>query len=300
MIPTPSGRSTAAPGLAAARYRALAGVRPSRAREGVKDLLVLAILGGVWVFMLGPALWIFYSSLQTNETLFSGGMGGFTLGNYAKIFRTGFRVFLFNSLVICAAAVVISTFVSVLAAYVFSRKQFRFRRLLFSSVLSGQLFPWIILVTPLFILFSRIGLLNTYPGIIFCYSAIAVPFSVYLLVGYLQSIPHSLDEAARIDGATQYQVIWKVVFPIMLPGIVATTTYAFLLCWSEYLLALAFLSEEHMKTLPLGLYSFFGQDTADWGAIMAASAVATLPTLVLFLPLQRRLASGLAAGAVKQ
>jgi len=275
-------------------------VSPSRLRQGIGELLVLAALGIVWVFMLYPAVWIFYSSLQTNEALFSGNLVGFTLENYIKIFGSGFRVFLFNSLVICAAAVLISTFVSVLAAYVFSRKQFRFRRLLFSSVLSGQLFPWIILVTPLFILFSRMGLLNSYPGIIFCYGAIAIPFSVYLLVGYLETIPHSLDEAARIDGATQYQVIWKIVFPIMLPGIVATTTYAFLLCWSEYLLALAFLSDEGMKTLPLGLYSFFGQDAADWGAIMAASAVTTLPTLVLFLPLQRRLASGLAAGAVKQ
>jgi ABC-type glycerol-3-phosphate transport system permease component len=95
-------------------------------------------------------------------------------------------------------------------------------------------------------------------------------------------------------------VIWKIILPIMMPGIVAMTTYAFLLCWSEYLLALALLSEERMKTLPLGLSSFFGQDSADWGAILAASAVATLPTLALFLPLQRRLAAGLSAGAVKQ
>jgi ABC-type glycerol-3-phosphate transport system permease component len=276
------------------------GMSPSRLRQGMAELLVLAALGVVWIFMLSPAGWIFYSSLQTNETLFSGKLAGFTLENYAKIFNSGFRVFLANSLAICTAAVLVSTFVSVLAAYVFSRKQFRFRRLLFSSVLSGQLFPWIILVTPLFILFSRMGLLNSYAGIIFCYAAISIPFSVYLLVGYLQSIPLSLDEAARIDGATQYQVIWKIIFPIMLPGIVATTTYAFLLCWSEYLLALAFLSDENMKTLPLGLYAFFGQDTADWGAIMAASALTTLPTLALFLPLQRRLASGLAAGAVKQ
>jgi ABC-type glycerol-3-phosphate transport system permease component len=123
---------------------------------------------------------------------------------------------------------------------------------------------------------------------------------VYLLVGYLETSPRSLDEAARLDGATQVQVIWKVILPIMMPGIVATTTYAFLLCWSEYLLALALLSEERMKTLPLGLSSFFGQDSADWGAILAASAVATLPTLALFLPLQRRLAAGLSAGAVKQ
>ena len=273
---------------------------PYHRRAVITDALLLATLAVVWLIMLYPAVWIFYGSLQANETLFSGRLLGLTLDNYAKIFSSGFRVFLFNSLVISTAAVLLSTFVSVLAAYVFSRKPFPFRRLVFSSVLSGQLFPWIILVTPLFILFARLGLLNSYVGIIFSYSAIAIPFSVYLLVGYLETIPRSLDEAARLDGATQFQVIWRIILPIMMPGLVATTTYAFLLCWSEYLLALALLSDERMKTLPLGLYSFFGQDSADWGAILAGSAVATLPTLILFLPLQRRLAAGLAAGAVRQ
>src|SRR5262249_8766556 len=198
-----------------------------RRRAAVGDALILATLAVVWVIMLYPAVWIFYGSLQANETLFSGRLLGFTLDNYVKIFSSGFRVFLFNSLVISTAAVLISTFVSVLAAYVFSRKQFRYRRLVFSSVLSGQIFPWIILVTPLFILFARLGLLNSYVGIVFSYSAIAIPFSVYLLVGYLETIPRSLDEAARLDGATQLQVIWRIILPIMMPGIVATTTYAF-------------------------------------------------------------------------
>jgi ABC-type glycerol-3-phosphate transport system permease component len=95
-------------------------------------------------------------------------------------------------------------------------------------------------------------------------------------------------------------VIWRIVFPIMLPGVVATATYAFLLCWTEYLFALAFLTRTSLKTMPLGLYAFFGEDTAEWGKIMAASALTTLPTLLLFLPLQTRLAAGLAQGAVRQ
>ena len=271
-----------------------------KVQTALRDAVLLLLLVIVWVFMLYPALWVFLSSLQSNDTLFSGKIAGFTLENYERIFQAGFHVFLFNSLFICTVSVFLSTFVSVLGAYVFSRKNFRYRRLIFSSVLTGQLFPWIILVTPLFILFARVGFLDSYAGIIFCYVAIAIPFSVYLLVGYLESVPRSLDEAARLDGASQFQVIWKVIFPIMLPGVVATTTYAFLLCWSEYLLALAFLTDESMKTLPLGLAAFFGRDSADWGAIMAAAAVTTLPTLVLFLPLQNRLTEGLAAGAVKQ
>ncbi|MEO6928534.1 MAG: carbohydrate ABC transporter permease [Casimicrobiaceae bacterium] len=250
------------------------------------------------VFMVYPAVYIFYGSFKT-----AGGMlgesPGFTLANYRRIFASGFALFTLNSVLICAAATAVSTFVSVCAAYVFSRYRFRGRGVLFGAVLLGQMFPWIMLVNPLFVAYAKWGLINSYAGMIFCYTAFTIPFSVYMLTGYLATVPRSLDEAATIDGATRFQVIWKIVFPIMMPGIVATATYAFLLCWTEYLFALAFLTRTEMKTLPLGLYQFFGDDRVDWGAVMAASAIATLPTLVLFLPLQSKLASGLAAGAVK-
>ena len=211
----------------------------------------------------------------------------------------GFGRFIFNSLYICLVAVVISTFVSVIASYVFSRKRFRAKRVLFGSVILGQLFPWIILVTPLFIMFARIGLLNSHAGMIFAYVAISIPFSVYLLVGYLETVPRELDEAAVMDGCSQFRIIWTIIFPVMLPGIVATATYAFLLMWTEFLFALAFLTRTSLKTMPLGLAQFFGEQTVDWGAIMAASAVTTLPALLLFLPLQTKLSSGLTAGSVK-
>jgi ABC-type glycerol-3-phosphate transport system permease component len=155
-------------------------------------------------------------------------------------------------------------------------------------------------VTPLFVLFARTGMTNSYAGMILSYTAISIPFSVYLLLGYLETVPRELDEAAMVDGCTPLGALWHVVLPVMLPGVVATATYAFLLCWTEYLFALAFLTRPSMKTLPLGLYQFFGEDTVDWGAVMAGSAVATLPALLLFLPLQRWLVSGLTAGSVKQ
>jgi ABC-type glycerol-3-phosphate transport system permease component len=216
------------------------------------------------------------------------------------LLETGFARNIFNSLYLCIGAVLISTFVSVLAAYAFSRMRFRAKRYIFGSVLLGQCFPWIILVTPLFILFAQLGLLNNHLSMLFVYTAISIPFSIYLLVGYLESVPRELDEAAIIDGCSRFGVIWRIVFPIMLPGVVATATYAFMLCWTEYLFALAFLTKMPLKTMPLGLYAFFGEDTAEWGNIMAASALTTLPTLLLFLPLQTRLAAGLAAGSVKQ
>lgn len=263
-------------------------------------VMVVVVLATVVMLclMVSPAIYIFYGSFKA-----AGGMlgetSGFTLANYRRILASGFAVFTLNSLTICIAATAISTIVSVCAAYVFSRYRFRGRRMLFGAVLLGQMFPWIVLVNPLFVAFAKWGLINSYAGMIFCYTAFTIPFSVYMLTGYLATVPKSLDEAAAIDGATRFQIVWRIVFPIMLPGIVATATYAFLLCWTEYLFALAFLTQTGMKTLPLGLYQFFGDDRVDWGAVMAASAIATLPTLILFLPLQSRLAGGLTAGAMK-
>ena len=268
-------------------------------RNPLTTAVILAATFVVWTFLVFPAVWIFVGSFKTNETMFSATAFTFTLENYATIFRVGFGRFIFNSLFICLVAVVISTFVSVIASYVFSRKRFRRKRLLFGAVILGQLFPWIILVTPLFIMFARIGLLNSHAGMIFAYVAISIPFSVYLLVGYLETVPRELDEAAVMDGCSQFRIIWTIIFPVMLPGIVATATYAFLLMWTEFLFALAFLTRTSLKTMPLGLAQFFGEQSIDWGAIMAASAVTTLPALVLFLPLQTKLSAGLTAGSVK-
>jgi ABC-type glycerol-3-phosphate transport system permease component len=264
------------------------------------ELLLVGLTLVILFVMVYPTVWILLASFRTSATIFAGSGMDFTLANYRALFASGFARFILNSLYLCILAVLISTFVSVLAAYVFSRMRWRAKRYVFASVLLGQCFPWIILVTPLFILFARLGLLNNHLSMLFVYTAITIPFSVYLLVGYLESVPRELDEAAIIDGCSRFEVIWRIVFPIMLPGVVATATYAFLLCWTEYLFALAFLTRTSLKTMPLGLYAFFGEDTAEWGKIMAASALTTLPTLLLFLPLQTRLAAGLAQGAVRQ
>jgi ABC-type glycerol-3-phosphate transport system permease component len=264
------------------------------------ELAVLALTFLILFFMVYPTAWVLLASLKTPETMFAASTWSFTLDNYRSLFASGFGQGIFNSMLLCLVAVFISTIVSANAAYIFSRMKFRGKRLIFGSVLLGQTFPWIILVTPLFILFAKLGLLNNRLSMIFVYVAISIPFSVYLLVGYLQSVPRSLDEAAIIDGCSPFQVLWKIIFPIMLPGIVATATYAFLLCWTEYLFALAFLTRPELKTMPLLLYGYFGENVTEWGNVMAASALTTLPTLLLFLPLQTRLASGLAAGSVKQ
>jgi ABC-type glycerol-3-phosphate transport system permease component len=266
---------------------------------GPAALAVCALLAILVLFVLVyPAIYVLIGSFRPGGGLLSA-TGTFTFRNYVRIFQGGFGRFIVNSVVICVAATLASTVLSIMAAYAFSRFDFRFKRALFTGILFGQVFPWIVLINPLFVAFAAMHLINSYIGMILTYTAFTVPFSVYMLVGYLVTVPRSLDEAAIIDGASRWQVIWYIICPVMLPGFVATATYAFLLCWTEYLFALAFLTQTDLKTLPLGLYQFFGEDNVDWGAVMAASVVTTLPVFLLFLPIQGRISPGRIAGAVK-
>ena len=266
---------------------------------GPTALAVCAVLAILVLFVLVyPAIYVLIGSFRPGGGLLSA-TGTFTFRNYVRIFQGGFGRFIVNSVVICVVATLASTVLSIMAAYAFSRFDFRFKRALFTGILFGQVFPWIVLINPLFVAFATMHLINSYVGMILTYTAFTVPFSVYMLVGYLVTVPKSLDEAAIIDGASRWQVIWYIICPVMLPGFVATATYAFLLCWTEYLFALAFLTQTDLKTLPLGLYQFFGDDSVDWGAVMAASVVTTLPVFLLFMPIQGRISPGRIAGAVK-
>jgi ABC-type glycerol-3-phosphate transport system permease component len=260
---------------------------------------IAAALAIVTLFVLVyPAVYVLIGSFKPGGGLL-GQTAGFSFANYFTIFRSGFGRFIFNSLVICVIATLVSTVLSTMAAYAFSRFDFRLKRPLFIGILFGQVFPWIVLINPLFVVFATIHLINTYVGMILTYTAFTIPFSVYMLVGYLVTVPKDLDEAAIIDGASRWQIIWRIIVPVMLPGLIATATYAFLLCWTEYLFALAFLTKSELKTLPLGLYQFFGEDNVDWGAVMAASVVTTLPVFLLFMPIQSKISAGRTAGAIK-
>jgi ABC-type glycerol-3-phosphate transport system permease component len=275
-----------------------AGTRDWR-EQSVTTLVGIAALAiAMLIFLVYPTIYVAIGSFRPGGGILTG-TGNFTLQNYVQIFRSGFGRFIVNSLVICVTATIVSTALSIMVAYTFSRFSFRLKRLLFIAILFGQVFPWIVLVNPLFVAFAAMHLINSYAGMILTYTAFTIPFSVYMLVGYLATVPKSLDEAAITDGASRWQVIWLIICPVMLPGIVATATYTFLLCWTEYLFALAFLTRTELKTLPLGLYQFFGDDRIDWGAVMAASVVTTLPVFLLFLPVQGRISPGRMAGSIK-
>jgi ABC-type glycerol-3-phosphate transport system permease component len=158
----------------------------------------------------------------------------------------------------------------------------------------------LILITLIYAIFFRLGLVNSYLGLIISYIAITMTFSIYLLLGYMETIPRELDEAAIVDGTSTIGVIFRIILPVAWPGIVTVGIYAFVQSWDEFLFALTLMTDNEKKTVPVGLAGFFGEFTTQWNLVMTAATVATLPTLVLFLFAQRKLVSDLAAGAVKQ
>ena len=269
-----------------------------------KDALTVALTFFLLILLVFPFLWVVLTSIRPASDLFSDDFqlipSSITLANYRAVFASGFAVYVRNSLLVSIPATIISAALSFLAAYGFSRRTFRLRYTLLIFVVFLQLFPFIVLTTPIYFIYYRVGLVNNLFGLILTYIAITIPFSIYMLLGYLDSVPRELDEAAIIDGCSTIGVMVRVVLPIAWPGVAATAIYTFVQAWNEFLFALTLITDNDLKTIPIGLANLFGQYTTQWDLVMSASVVATLPTLIIFLFLQRQLVSGLAAGAVKQ
>jgi ABC-type glycerol-3-phosphate transport system permease component len=277
----------------------------TRTRQLGRDLLVVGTTFGLLLALVFPTVWVFLTSIRPEREVFSDTFrlisSTITFQSYrALIATTTFATYIRNSLVVSLVTTLLAVSVSLLAAYSFSRRRFRFRGILLITVVFSQLFPYVILITPIFVIFYHLGLVNTLFGLIIAYVATTVPFCVYMLLGYLDSVPRELDEAAIIDGCSTLGIIWSVVLPVAWPGVAATAIYSFAQAWNEYLIALTLVTRNELKTIPVGLASFFGEYTTRWDLVMTASVLATVPTLIIFLILQRQLVSGLAAGAVKQ
>ena len=251
-----------------------------------------------------PFLWMLDSSIKPLPELYTVPPHWFpdapTLANYAKVLlQSNIPRYFVNSMVIALGSTGLALLLAVFAAYGFARLRFPGKRLAQSAILIGQLLPTASLIVPLYLTLDEAGLLNTYAGLILAYLIITLPLSVWMLVGYFRSIPIELEEAAIIDGASRLLVLVRIVLPLSLPGLVAIVVYAFVTTWNEFIFALCFASDSSVKTLPIGLAEFSTELNTDWGAVMAASVVMTLPIIVLFLAMQKLFIGGLTAGATK-
>jgi len=208
--------------------------------------------------------------------------------------------FLRNSLFVTVSSVLVSSLIALLAAVAVARFRFRFRTTYLIMLLIVQMLPQQALVIALFLDFRKVNLLDSLIGLSLLYITFSLPVTIWMLRNFVAAVPRELEEAAAIDGAGPFLVFWKVLLPLVTPGLVTTSVFAFIFAWNEFIFALTFLGTDQGKyTLPVYVTYFFGKGSVDWGAIMAASVLFTLPVMVFFLIVQRRLRTGLLAGAVK-
>lgn len=263
------------------------------------ELPVAAIL----LFALVPWAWMVLSSFRPDADLTQTPLhllpSTLTLANHIELLaRTSFAQNLRDSLIVATGAVVLGLGLSLPAAYAFSRFRFPGRNALLVQFLAINMFPVVLLILPLFVLFRQLGLLDTYLSLIAGHATFTLPFAIWLMTSYVDAIPVDLDHAASIDGATRFQVMRLVILPLTLPGLVAVGIYLFIASWNEYLFALM-LAGRNVRTVTVALQSFIGENQIQWGLLMAGGTLVALPATILFLLTQGRLAGGLTGGAVK-
>jgi ABC-type glycerol-3-phosphate transport system permease component len=263
--------------------------------------LPVALLLGVTIL---PFVWMLLSSFKSLAELYRIPVTIWpdmaTLANYRKVlYASNVPRYFLNSLVISVGSTAIGLLFAMPAAYAFSRMRFRGRVLWQMAVLVSHLLPSAALIVPLYIFLGKLALLNTTMGLILVYLVLTLPLSIWMLTGYFKSIPIELEEAAIIDGASRWRILLEIMLPLSLPGIVVICLYAFVATWNEFIFALSFATDTSVKTLPIGLAEFSTEYDTDWGAIMAASVIMSLPIAAVFLKLQRVFVGGLTSGAMK-
>jgi arabinogalactan oligomer/maltooligosaccharide transport system permease protein len=252
-----------------------------------------------------PALNVFSISLRPGNRLRSTDLAiipaDWTLASYVQLFtEQPFLRWLGNSLVVATLVTVTGVALAAIGGYAFSRFRFVGRKATMLAILTTQMFPATMLLLPIYILIAKLGLVNTYLGLMVFYTSTALPFCVWQMKGFYDTIPVSLEEAARIDGCSRAQAFWTVILPLAVPGLVITALFSFMTAWSEYIVAAQVMQDEEMFTLPLGIKSFQASLSSQWGLYAAASILVSIPVVVVFLLLSKYLVSGLTLGSVKE
>jgi ABC-type glycerol-3-phosphate transport system permease component len=250
-----------------------------------------------------PIITMFLNSLRSTAEILSGESlipTNPTLANYAYVLeRSKFGQFFLNSVVMAGGATVMSIIAAAFAGYALSRFRFRLIQAYGGALYLIQMFPVILALIPLFVLFSTLHLINTYVSVIVLYTAGALPFATWMFKAFFDGIPRELEESAEIDGASRFQAFVHVVLPLAAPATAAIAIFSFLFAYNEYLVASVLLRGEELFTIPVGIRTFMQQYSSDWGSLMAASTMAMIPTFVLFLLVQRYVMYGAIGSGVK-
>lgn len=271
------------------------------------DAAVYLILGFWAAICLFGFAWVVMTSLKTNQELFTiktiwGLPETPQWANYVRAWtRSKMGYFFLNSVIVSSIAVVAIDLVGAMAAYILARFRFFGNRAVLMAFILGSAIPLQLITVPLYLMFNNLRLLDSLLGLILVYIAVSMPFSVFVLTGFFKTLPTELEEAAVLDGASEYGAFWKVMLPLASPGIITVTIFNFLGVWNEYLLALMLINKTEKMTIPLGLYNLkvVQEYAADWTGLFAGFVIVLLPTVIAFIILQDRITQGMTVGALK-
>lgn len=271
------------------------------------------IVGGIlrYVFLIGlsllvlvPILWMISTAFKTEAETYSPNPiwipSEISLDSFRKFFGIyNFGAMTKNSLVTCLGAMVICTAFSCLAGYGVTRFHFRGKKTFMGFLLVTQMFPSVMLVVPFYSVLTKYHLTNSLFGLIIVYAATNIAFSTWMMTSYFKTIPLELDEAARVDGANSFTIFWKIILPLVIPGIAAVAIFVLINGWNEYMYSSVLISKDSLKTLTVGIVALNTQNQVHWNDMMAASTMSCIPLIILFLCFQKYFIAGMTSGAVK-
>ena len=260
----------------------------------------------IWALIsIVNAGWITMSSLKTNQELFANVWAPpetLQWSNYVEAWqRSHMDRYFVNSIIVSSTTVIVTALVASMASYIFARYTFPGNQLLLLFFIAGMAIPLQLIMVPIYLMFNRLHFINFLPGLIMMYITISLPFSIFVLTGFFRTLPKELEEAAILDGASEYQVFWLVMLPLASPGLYTISIFNFLGIWNEYLFAIFLLNDPAKMTIPVGIYNLRNTmgATADWTSMFAGLIIILVPTLIFYLIFQNRIIGGLTAGAIK-
>ena len=277
-----------------------------KTKNAIGGTIRVLVLIFFFLLVVLPIYWIVITSFKTsgeildinNLTFFP---KDFTWKNYTDLFEQfNYGVLLKNSLLVSVTSALVVTVFSMLGGYSLARYKFNGKQAVILFFLITQMIPGILVIIPLYIIFSKMGLINTHIGLFIYYVTVNLPFCVITMRSFFERIPVTLEEAAKVDGCTKMQSLFKIVFPIMFPGIVSVFVFGFIGAWNELIAGSIFISTPEMWTIPVGLKTQIGKYNVEWGLLMAGGVMALLPTAVMFAAMQKFIVEGMTAGAVKE
>jgi multiple sugar transport system permease protein len=286
---------------------------PAGSRRGIKgrSVVEIVLLTVLAVAMLFPVLWILETSIKENRDVYAVPAKFFqfdvTMQHFKDVFvarggsgRSDLSTSFLNSVIVAGASTLLATVLGVPAAWAYSRFTLKAKKDQLFLILSTRFMPPVVVVIPIFLMYREIGLINTKLGLILIYAAFNVPFTIWMMKGFVDEVPAEYEDAAMLDGYTRLQAFWRVTLPLLVPGIAATAVFALIFSWNEFVFAIFLTSSQDVRTAPPAIAGLIGGTTVDWGLVAASATVFAIPVLVFAYLVRKHLVAGVTLGAVRR